>query len=143
MYGLGWISSLYSYCPNISGSQKIIVIEKSLPLPNMYIYRIAGVSGALAVSLCAYGSHGLGSNYDAKDKKIFKTGTRFHMLHTLAILGCPCSRRPLLSTGFFIVGILLFSGACYVKALSKNDLVGKIIPVGGTILIFAWLSLLI
>lgn len=51
---------------------------------------LAGVSGALAVALAAYGSHGLEG--DAVLKGQFATANRFHMWHTLALIGAALVR---------------------------------------------------
>lgn len=62
-----------------------------------YIVRFAGLCGASAVILGAYGSH---KNYPegepgTKDlRKIFETANKFHFIHSLALLGTPLCRCP-------------------------------------------------
>ena len=51
---------------------------------------VAGISGMLAVALGAYGAHGLDG--DAVVKGQFDTANRYHMWHTLALLGAALGR---------------------------------------------------
>ncbi|GJQ84101.1 hypothetical protein Trydic_g12076 [Trypoxylus dichotomus] len=106
--------------------------------------RIAGLMGASAVVLGAYGAH---RKYpkDRVDelKPIFETANRFHFFHTLALLGVPFSRNPRISAALFICGTSLFTGACYYRAFTGKDTYGKLAPIGGTMLIIAWLSLVV
>lgn len=54
-------------------------------------------------------------------------------------IGCLLS----LQTGIlFISGTTLFAGACYYRAFTGKDTYGKLAPVGGTLLIIAWLSMI-
>lgn len=57
--------------------------------------RIAGISGAAAVALGAYGAH---KEYPKdkieKLKPIFENANKFHFLTSLALLGVPFCRRP-------------------------------------------------
>lgn len=61
---------------------------------NYNFVRIAGLSGAAAVILGALGSHSLQDKTEART--IFETANRFHFFHSLAILGLPLTKRPLL-----------------------------------------------
>lgn len=60
--------------------------------------QLAGVFGALAVILAAYGAHGadLHGKSDA-----YNTAVQIHFFHTLALIAVPFVRRPNL-VGFFV-----------------------------------------
>lgn len=57
--------------------------------------RIAGVMGASAVILGAYGAHRTYPKDRAQElKAVFETANRFHFFHTLALFGVPMCRNP-------------------------------------------------
>nr|CAD7401908.1 unnamed protein product [Timema poppensis] len=130
--------------------------------------RLAGVSGAAAVILGAYGAHGRlinpeGNKYNKhhktnsdlalaavypkegseERKKIYDMANRYHFLHTLALLGVPLCRLPILSGSLLVAGMVLFCGTCYYHALSGNTQLRRLTPVGGTLLIFGWLAMIL
>lgn len=61
--------------------------------------RYAGVSGAVAVVLGAYGAHKLliDPKLDAKVKQAFENGNRYHLIHSVALALTPFSQRPKLT----------------------------------------------
>ena len=79
---------------------------------------------------------------------MFQTAVSYQMYHALIlvvaslmpVLGLP---RKLLAVacGFWLVGILLFSGSLYLLAISGQRWLGAITPLGGTAWIAAWLLL--
>ncbi|KAB0802265.1 hypothetical protein PPYR_04451 [Photinus pyralis] len=127
---------------------EIKVVTERIPLWELAaehapIIRFVGLSGALAVGLGAYGSHkSYPKDKESELKSIYETGNRFHFLHTLALLATPMCRRPLLSSSLFAVGTTLFSGPCYYHAFTGENRFGRLAPIGGSILILAWLSLI-
>ncbi|XP_075146926.1 transmembrane protein 256 homolog isoform X2 [Haematobia irritans] len=97
-----------------------------------HFVRLAGLSGATAVIMGAYGKHYLVKIIDAKEqsesKAVFETANRFHFLH---------------STGSLMAaGTLLFSGPMYYRALTGDKTFTQVATCGGFCLIAAWLSLL-
>ncbi|XP_063902835.1 transmembrane protein 256 homolog isoform X2 [Zophobas morio] len=126
-----------------------VVITETKPLWKLAaetgpFVRVAGLMGASAVALGAYGAHRSYPKDKADElKPIFETGNRYHFLHTLAILGMPLCRNPKLSGTLIIMGTVLFSGACYYHAFTGNNKFGKLAPVGGTILIVGWLTMIL
>jgi len=65
--------------------------------------RIAGLSGASAVILGAYGAHGLSKkDVDAEFKQVFETANKYHFLHSLALMGVPLCRKPLVVRRCFL-----------------------------------------
>jgi len=122
------------------------------------MYRTALAAGALfgaiAVMFGAFGAHSL-KNFLAPDQMdIFKTGVQYQFLHSLALLavGIIYQAYPVknlrAATGFFIAGILLFSGSLYILPMLhtwKMTLgpVGLITPIGGVFFILGWMMLMI
>ena len=109
---------------------------------------LAGVSGALCVALGAYGAHGLQG--DAVLKGQFDTANRYHMWHTLALVGAALvqdragTRAGPWAAGaaaLFAVGILLFSGALYAATALGLWSLTFLAPWGGVALMAGWLAL--
>lgn len=109
---------------------------------------LAGVSGALAVALGAWGAHGLEG--DAVLKGQFDTANRYHMWHTLAIVGAAlaadrlapgAARWARAAAGLFAGGILLFSGSLYAATALDLWAATRFAPWGGMAFIAGWLAL--
>ncbi|KAM5125456.1 transmembrane protein 256 homolog [Mantella aurantiaca] len=104
--------------------------------------RVGAVSGALAVSLGAYGAHGFRrSDRDEYQKELFATGNQYHFLHSLALLAVPHCKRPLLAGSLLTSGMVLFCGTFYYHALSGDPSLTKAAPYGGTLLILGWAAM--
>jgi len=113
------------------------------------------VSGAIAVSLGAFGAHGLKQIVSAADVAVFQTGVQYQMYHTLALmlLAIVYERLPgkwiTTSAYLFACGVLFFSGSLYLiialkaRGVSVPALVGLITPLGGLCFIIGWLCFLI
>jgi uncharacterized membrane protein YgdD (TMEM256/DUF423 family) len=105
---------------------------------------IAAINGALAVASGAFAAHGLQGRIDAQALQVFETGARYHMYHALAIGLCAFAMRdaaamPATSAaGFFLGGILLFSGSLYLLALTGARMLGLITPFGGVCFLIGW-----
>ncbi|XP_022287828.1 transmembrane protein 256 homolog [Crassostrea virginica] len=110
-----------------------------------FFVRLGGLSGAVAVSMAAYGAHAfkVDDEKGAQLKKTFETGNKMHLVHSVALVCSPLCGRPYLTGALFTIGTILFSGSCYVHALTGNTKVRYITPYGGFALIFAWLSMLL
>ncbi len=103
--------------------------------------------GATGVILGAVGSHALkGQTTEALE--FFRIGNKYQIYHALflLILGLLQSRYPgkLMNLSIYntIGGIVLFSGSLYLFTLAEIK-VGMITPIGGLLLISAWILLLI
>ncbi len=105
------------------------------------------VSGALGVGLGAFGAHALKSRLTPDMLAIFETGSRYHLIHAVAILvaALAADRWPstyMVAVGWlFVGGIVLFSGSLYVLALTGVKSWGMVTPVGGLLFIAGWLVL--
>ncbi|OIQ91436.1 hypothetical protein GALL_266410 [mine drainage metagenome] len=101
----------------------------------------AGIFGAAAVAIGAYGAHGLGGH--AQD--LTGKASEFGLLHALALLALSRGAAPLrrslkLAGTFFLLGTLLFCGALTALALTSWP-VALVTPFGGTSFILGWLCL--
>lgn len=115
---------------------------------------IAGsILGLISIILGAFGAHGLKSLVSAENIQTFETGVRYQMYHALLLLfvGSGSLIQPkakALIFYFTLIGILFFSGSIYglaTNSLTSFDFtsIALITPVGGLLLILAWLILLI
>ncbi|XP_067014579.1 transmembrane protein 256 homolog isoform X2 [Anabrus simplex] len=106
--------------------------------------RLAGVFGASAVALGAYGAHNIFPKEGNEElKRVFETANRYHFLHTVALLGVPLCRWPRTAGSLLVLGMVLFSGTCYYYALTGSKQLSRFTPVGGTLLIFGWLAMVL
>lgn len=109
------------------------------------IFVFAALSGLTSVALGAFAAHGLRGQLEAKLMNAFETGVTYQMQHSLALLAvglCMAmwGRQGLLqyAGGFFMAGILLFSGSLYLLALTGWRWPGPVTPLGGVCLITGW-----
>lgn len=107
--------------------------------------QVSGFYGALGVCLGAFGAHALREKLPQDLLEIFETGVRYHLYHTLALLGVaimilqfPHSRHLRWAAGLFAIGILFFSGSLYALALSGVRMWGAVTPLGGVAFILGW-----
>jgi len=100
---------------------------------------------ALAVSLGAFGAHGLRGRLDEYSMNVFERAVFYHFIHALGILIVGALERtwkPLKGVAWLLlVGILFFSGSLYLLAITGNRLLGAITPIGGVAFIVAWVLL--
>ena len=108
---------------------------------------VGAITGAIGVTLGAFGAHALKARLSAELLAIFETGVRYQMYHAFALLAVAwaASRWPggwINASGWlFTSGILIFSGSLYVMTLTSVRWLGAITPVGGLCLILGWLAL--
>jgi len=110
---------------------------------------LAAANGFIAVSLGAFGAHGLEQMLTEDSLDTFQTGVEYHMYHSLALIGTatlaiqfPKEKLLRLSGFLFLLGILFFSGSLYTLVLSEFRWLGAITPVGGVFFLAAWAGLL-
>jgi uncharacterized membrane protein YgdD (TMEM256/DUF423 family) len=120
---------------------------------------MGAIWGFLAVSLGAFGAHGLKDRFRALSAQTgaltaerleatFHTASQYHMYCALALLAVGILAHTgkggmaLQVAGWsFLFGSLVFSGSLYVLAATGIKWLGAITPVGGVIMIVAWLAL--
>ena len=115
---------------------------------NKTILVTGAILGALSIILGAFGAHGLKEVLPAESLQTFETGVRYQMYHAFLLLFVGASSYLTQKTKTIIyylvlVGLLFFSGSIY--GLSTNSLtafnfksIGFITPIGGLLLIAAW-----
>ncbi|WP_144604758.1 DUF423 domain-containing protein [Algoriphagus algorifonticola] len=110
---------------------------------------LAGLSGAIAVGLGAFGAHGLEDTLaDTGRADTFETAVKYHFYHTLAIaligiikLTKPNWKSLVFASWSMVFGIIVFSGSLYILSLSGVTWWGAITPLGGVGFIMGWLGL--
>merc|ERR1712098_837405 len=110
------------------------------------VTRLAGLSGAAAISLGAYGAHVLapkGKEVNEEQVKAFEVANRYHMVHSVALLGVPLVRAPRVSGTLMVGGMVVFCGTTYYHALTGDKQYRRLTPYGGMLLIAAWLSMIL
>ncbi|XP_063612363.1 transmembrane protein 256 homolog isoform X1 [Penaeus indicus] len=116
----------------------------NIPSYARWFVRLAGVSGASAVALGAYGAHVFyRREYPEELKQVYETANRYHFLHTLALLGVPLCRRPRVAGSLIVAGTAIFCGTCYYYALTGSKNVRQYTPYGGMLLIIGWLAMIL
>ena len=103
----------------------------------------------LAVMAGAFGAHGLRGVVDARGLEVFQTAVTYQIYHSLALIlvailpVAGLSRRLLgIAAGFFVAGILLFSGSLYLLVLTGLRWMGPVTPVGGIGFMVGWILVL-
>ena len=101
----------------------------------------------LSVILGAFAAHGLKSRLSEYSIGIFKTAAEYQMVHGLALIAVAILIKwginLSMAGGFFIAGILLFSGSLYLLALTGLKWLGPITPLGGLCFIIGWIVILV
>jgi uncharacterized membrane protein YgdD (TMEM256/DUF423 family) len=77
----------------------------------------------------------------------WNTAVQYHLLHSVVLLALGLFSHTTqkgvdLSFWLFLLGVLLFSGSLYGLVLTQQSWLGPVTPIGGVLLIAAWLSLL-
>lgn len=113
------------------------------------------VFGLTGVILGALGAHALKAVLNADQLASFNTGVRYQMFHALVLLilgtklGTIEAKVRFRIGLLFIAGVILFSGSIYCLAtipahgLEGIKWMGPITPIGGLLMIIAWLWILI
>ena len=103
----------------------------------------------LAVMAGAFGAHGLRGVIDGRGLEVFQTAVTYQIYHSLALVlvailpVAGLSRRLLgIAAGFFVAGILLFSGSLYLLVLTDLRWMGPVTPVGGIGFMVGWILVL-
>lgn len=113
---------------------------------------VVAIVGIFAVSIGAFGAHGLEPHLDAKQIATFKTASMYHFIHLLAMMIIAFTHQKnkvlILSFWAFLIGIVLFSGSLYLLSTKHLiggeiwNILGPITPLGGLLLIIGWANLI-
>ena len=111
-------------------------------------FAIASFMMALGIAFGAFGAHALKSILDEYFLKIYNTGVQYHFYNTLGLFIAtfiyalkPTSKKILISLWLIIIGMIIFSFSLYFLAILNMPILGAVTPIGGTLLIIAWLTL--
>jgi uncharacterized membrane protein YgdD (TMEM256/DUF423 family) len=97
----------------------------------------------LCILIGAFGAHGLENKLTFKAMKTFHTGVTYHRLASFAWICLALIQIKFEEINFskcfllFFLGIILFSGNCYIYALTQNKIYAQIMPLGGIFLAYA------
>ena len=111
-------------------------------------FAIASFMMALSVSFGAFGAHALKSVLNEYMLEVYKTGVQYQFYNTLGLFAAtfiyalkPDSKKIFISLWLIIIGMIIFSFSLYFLAILNMPILGAITPIGGTLLIIAWLTL--
>lgn len=106
---------------------------------------LGALFGMFAVTLGAFGAHGLKSQVTADRLVTWATASDYLALHALALLAVGAlsvqrseSRLLAVSVGCLVLGTIIFSGSLYILVLTNVSAWGAITPFGGSLLIVGW-----
>jgi len=106
---------------------------------------IAALLGASGVAFGAYASHGLANWANVQQVEFFQLAVNYQLLHAITLLAVSIvgffitNRYLFISQIAFVLGISFFSGSLYLYVFTGTKLLGMITPIGGLLLIIAWL----
>jgi uncharacterized membrane protein YgdD (TMEM256/DUF423 family) len=109
---------------------------------------LAALYGLLAVVLAALGAHLLPAD-QAGAQALWATALQMHIFHAAALLALAALSAHLDSSllrwsGLMMaLGVLLFSGSLYLRAIGLELLPGPLTPAGGFILMAGWALLMV
>jgi uncharacterized membrane protein YgdD (TMEM256/DUF423 family) len=100
------------------------------------LFRLAALSGALAVIAGAFGAHGV----SGLPAEWLKTGGQYELIHAVAaIVAAQVANRA--AAILFLGGSALFAATLYAMALGAPHWLGMVTPIGGLGMIAGWLWL--
>lgn len=107
---------------------------------------IAAVLGGTAVAAGAFATHALKPQLSDRLLAVFETAARYQMYHALALLLVALVRHQqlgapglLTASGWaLIAGTVVFSGSLYALALTGQNMLGAVAPIGGAALMVGW-----
>ena len=103
----------------------------------------------MAVVIGAFGAHALSDLLVANDRvETFELANRYQFYHGLGLMLISVAR---INTGrisrfcnaFMFAGTLVFCGSLYLLCLTNASWLGAITPIGGLLLVVAWIMALI
>lgn len=108
----------------------------------MNLIRVGAISAGLAVAAGAFGAHGLKDHVDAAGLEVWKTGSHYHLIHALAMIGVAALgarvARPERIGALFLAGQVIFAGSLYLLAVTGVKKLGMITPLGGVCFLAGW-----
>lgn len=107
---------------------------------------IASFMMALAIALGAFGAHGLKSIVEPSMLTVYHTGVEYQFYNTLGLFATsfmiylkPNSKKLVVASWLILIGMVIFSFSLYLLVVLNMPILGAITPIGGTLLIIAWI----
>jgi uncharacterized membrane protein YgdD (TMEM256/DUF423 family) len=108
--------------------------------------------GFISVAFGAYAEHGLKASISVAQFESLMTAVRYNQVHAIIIVALSIIifaelpsklvfKLKLITTSF-VIGTVLFSFSIYASVLLQIKELTRIAPIGGTILMVSWLSLI-
>lgn len=110
-----------------------------------YFIAVAALLGATAVMFGAYASHGLSAWANPSQVSQVQLAAQYQLFHAITLLVVSLlnsilfSRLLSVSLYCFSMGTFCFSGSLYYSVFFDSKLLVLVTPLGGLLLIFAWL----
>ena len=104
---------------------------------------LGALGGFVAVAVGAFAAHGV---QDPRSADLLRTGANYGFMHSMATFASATfmqvgARRARFAPGFFLSGVVLFSGSLYALALGAPRWIGMVTPVGGLLFLAGWATL--
>jgi len=106
---------------------------------------MASMMMALGIVLGAFGAHLLKQFISDELLSVYDTGVKYQFFNTLGLFVVAFiyhhkeNSKLLFTSGILLfIGTILFSGSLYLLVILKISWLGMITPIGGSILILAW-----
>jgi uncharacterized membrane protein YgdD (TMEM256/DUF423 family) len=104
---------------------------------------LAALGCFASVGFGAFAAHGVA---EPRAQDLLRTGALYGFVHCLATFACAGvmqmgGTRARFAAGFFLAGVLLFSGSLYAMALGGPHILGVVTPIGGLSFLAGWLVL--
>ncbi|MFL9844564.1 DUF423 domain-containing protein [Flavobacterium rhizosphaerae] len=121
---------------------------------NRKVIATAAFFGFTGIILGAFGAHGLKKIVTPELVATFETGVRYQVYHALFLLfigstALLADKTKKVILALVVAGVILFSASIYLLALNEQlnffdfKKIGWVTPIGGLVLIIAWLILFI
>ncbi len=105
----------------------------------MNLIQWGALLSGIGVILGAFGAHGLQGKVTPDLLEIFKTGTHYWMIHSIALVLYGLSGTEKTWPAWcFALGILIFSGSLFGITFTGIRVLGAITPIGGLLFIAGW-----
>lgn len=95
---------------------------------------LACLSAAIAIGAGAFGAHGVA---DPKAADWLRTGGLYQLIHAVAAIAVMGTARG--AAALMLAGAAIFAVSLYIMALGGPRWLGAVTPIGGTLMIAAWL----
>jgi uncharacterized membrane protein YgdD (TMEM256/DUF423 family) len=105
---------------------------------------ISAISGFTAVTIGAFGAHGLREKLSTEMLEVYKTGVLYQLIHSVVLLALSLNTliKAKLPSIFFLLGIILFSFSLYIYSTSGIRFFAMITPIGGVCFLIGWLLII-